>query len=106
MITGNMINSIESKPFIRVGDNHLIPVHRITEIDFIENGIIYLVGEFVHYDEESARVFEPEFEVVEEKTSILTIKYLGDKGITALVRRTGKVASGLWEILTTFMSIP
>lgn len=108
MLPANMINSVEPKPFIRVDEEHLIPVHRITEIGFVEKGLVYKVGDEIYFSNSlaSEHAQENDSKIEEIKTPILVIHYLNDKNEGDYIRRTGRFAMGLWEVLTTFMAIP
>jgi hypothetical protein len=93
-----------NRPFIRVGNNHLISVSSITEVDYIPDGVVYTVGDFVYYDDTNLDDHVGEVNTV--KTPIIVIQFVNQEGEPDMVRRTGKWASGLWETLATFLALP
>lgn len=99
-------STLSPKPFIRVDNSHLIPIHRITEISFIEHGIVFRVGDFFEFNRETAELHAEDQDIEEVKTHILVIHFSDDTGHKDIVRRTGSSAFMLWEYLSNNLAIP
>ncbi|HDZ13558.1 MAG TPA: hypothetical protein ENH60_01495 [Pricia sp.] len=95
------------RPFIKL-ENHLIPLHRITEIGFLPKTKIYTVKDTVYYEKHVAKNTARELgvEVITETVPVILIYYKNVQDVDDFARQYGAKAEYLWNVLYNDHSIP
>ena len=101
------MSSLTTRPFIKL-DNHLIPLHRITEVGFLPKTKIYLVKDTVYYEEHVAKNTARSLgvEVITETVPVILIYYKNVQDVDDFTRLYGAKAEYLWTVLSSNHSIP
>lgn len=94
------------KPFIKVSDNHLVPVNRIVDASFLSDGIAYKVNDRLqfYHPSEIGEILEEGAEITEVSVPILLIHYLSKDGDIEYIRIHSEEATRLWKFLSINLS--
>ena len=96
---------METKPLLRI-DNICIAINRIVSVEYLQNGVVYLIGDNVYYGESNAenaaKMLEKPFE--ERKAQIITINFVSANNVRDYIRRWGDEAQAAWTNICDYLT--